>query len=207
MTAWDPPGPSARALPRYRLTRRGATPGLAVSLADAVLHLRLAPGSESGPEAPLIERLIRTATATLENYADLSVLEQDWTMRLAALPNAGASIVIPRPPLIAIDNLNVAGDPLDADDYHVELDDRMAGVLWPANGWWPVHTVGPGAVAINFQAGWPVDDIPAPITQAILLAVATWYENRESLSQWTLYPMIEIGWEGLLTPYRSQGFA
>src|SRR5271170_765448 len=206
MTAWDPPGPMARALPRYRLTRRGALPGLAVSLDEAVLHLRLPPGSETGPEAPLIERLIRAATATLENHADLSVLEQDWTMRLAALPNAGASIVLPRPPLIAVDSLSVAGDALDPDDYRVELDDRMAGTLWPS-GYWPTHMIEVNAISIDFSAGWPLADIPAPIAQAILLAVATWYENRESLSQWTLYPMIEIGWEPLLAPYRSQGFA
>lgn len=234
---WYPRFHFSHALPRYRLTRvppaviprsqwdggastwdggastwdraRAIGP-LAVTMAEAVLHLRLAPGSETGPEASLIERMIYAATLQLENYASCAVMEQEWIMRMASLPQGGYSIVIPKPPLQSIVSFNNGADLLDPADYIVELDDVLSGTLTPASGYWPADSsrAQAGNVAIRFVAGYPTaDDVPETIKQAILMCVASWHENRESLQMFTLQPMVEIGWEGLLAPYRSQGFA
>ena len=49
--------------------------------------------------------------------------------------------------------------------------------------------------------------MPPSIKQALLMAIATAYENRESLSPYTLTPIVELGWENLIMPYREIGLA
>lgn len=193
-----------------RLQRITAPTAEAVTLAEVVAHLRLDPGADTGPEAALLTGMRDAAVGHLERYCSYSVMEQEWQMTARSFPPYGVGLTLPYPPTVDLRSIEVAGDALDLADFTLERDDRLPATLFPVGGVWPhlAWSPGPGAIAIRWTAGR--DDpaeLPQEIKQAILLAVASWYENRESLTQFALTPMLELGWDSLLSPYRETGFA
>jgi uncharacterized phiE125 gp8 family phage protein len=210
--AWAETGGSIHAQPRRRMRCTTQPADLPISVAEAVLHLRLDPDAGQGPEAPLIEGLIAAATRAVEEYAGIAVMAQEWEMTLRRFPFYGQTLEIPLPPFDTLLSMTVGGDPVDIADYAVELDDRFPAKLFPGGvGFmWPLvfNPTKPDNIVIGWRCGrGNADAVPRTIKQAILMAVGTWYENRESLQQFTLTPMLEIGWQPLLGYYREPGFA
>lgn len=170
-------------------------------------HLRLDPGAEDGPEKDMLDRLIAAATAHLERYCACAVMHQEWTATLRAFPPYRDALTLPYPPLADVTGISVEGDAQDLADYVVAIDDRMPGSVYPKNGQWP-QMPDLGTAEVVFECGRAdVADVPEDMRQALLMAIASWYENRESLTQFTLQPVIEIGWESLVGHYREAGFA
>lgn len=206
---WYDPWRSVWAPPRQHLTCITPPTVMPVTVDEAVLHLRLAPDAAQGPEAPLIEGMIAAATQAVEDYASIAVMQQEWRMTLAHLPVYGDALAIPIPPLVEVLTFDIYGDAQDLNDYDTELDARFPSQFFPLARQWPVVVPRQrGAVVLTFRCGR--DDparVPATIKQAILLAIGTMYENRESLQQWTMHPMNELGWAPLLEPFRQSGFA
>jgi uncharacterized phiE125 gp8 family phage protein len=213
---WNPPligdfGRSILAPPRARLQRIKRPAEMPLTPAETVLHLRLDVGAETGPERPLIERLIATATSSLEEHASISVMEQDWRMFLRHWPPIpGDGLELPMPPFKELLRIRVRDQVMPLDSYYVLPEERTAR-LFPVSGYWGApwgYTRSPDGVIIEFRAGHATrDEVPETLRQALLLAIGTWYENRESLQQFTLSPMIEIGWRDLLDYHREPGFA
>ena len=189
----------------YRRIRLNAPTMLPLTADDVALHLRLDPAAATGAEAPLLERMIRAATVAAENYASIAVMAQDWQLQVSYWPAGG--LEIPTPPFVDLLRVGVGGTDHDLGDYRIASDSRFRATVHPVSGAWPA--LSPSAPAeIEYRAGAATpDDVDPPIQQAILMAIATWYENRESLQQFTLTPMIELGWEPLLDHYREPGFA
>jgi uncharacterized phiE125 gp8 family phage protein len=177
-----------------------------MDLATVVAHLRLEPGAETGPEQATLERMLAAATGHFERYCACAVMRQEWTMTMRAFPPYRASLVLPYPPLVDVASIDVDGDAQDIADYALELDDRMPGAVHPTSGQWPLMT-DLSAAEVVFECGRDQADVPEDMRQAILMAIASWYENRESLTQFVLTPMIELGWESLCGHYREAGFA
>jgi uncharacterized phiE125 gp8 family phage protein len=205
------PGRSIYSAPRYRMTLIRPPADLPVTLEEAIAHLRLDPAiAQSGPEAAMIAFYIRAATAAAENYASIAVMEQDWRLTMRSWPVAyGDPFELPRPPfaeLLRI-RINFVAQPLT--DYHVETDERFPALLYPAERVWAQPTPREReGIIVEYRAGRADRDrVPAAIKQAILMAVASNYENRESLQQFQLYPVVELGWQSLLAPYREEGIA
>jgi len=216
---WNPPlwgevGRSIWAPPRHRIhsiRRWYETVGPPVSLEEVVLHLRLDPAAVNGPEKPLLEMLTLSATRALEDYAQIAVMEQDWRMTLRNWPAVWTDgLELPFPPFRELFRIGVAGEWQDIADYRIELDEYRPARLFPARGYWGAR-YWPGRfdnILIDYRAGAAKpEDVPPPIKQAILMAIGTWYENRESVQQFTLSPMLEIGWRHLIEPYREPGFS
>jgi uncharacterized phiE125 gp8 family phage protein len=193
---------------RARLRRTEAPTTKPLDLAAVVAHLRLDPGAEDGPEAALLDGMLAAATAHVEGYCSLAVMLQTWTLTLHDWPGNSVGLQLPYPPFASLESINANGTDQDIAGYTVDLDDRFPSTLYPEGGMWTQVTRGPGAISIVFKAGRNDPANVAPdIKQAILMAIATWYENRESLTQFALTPMIEIGWAQLLARYREEGFA
>jgi len=211
---WNPPlvGELDRSIfapPRYRLVRPRRPTAQPITPSEAVLHLRLDVGAENGPEKLLIERLIATATATLEEHATIAVMSQEWRMTLRRLPIINDALEIPLPPFAALLKFTVHGEDQDLSRFEIEHDERLPARIYPVSGTWPMlWSRRPQAVTVEFRCGWPAAaDVPETLRHALLLAIGTWYENRESLQQFTLTPLIEIGWRDLIEPHREAGFA
>ena len=213
---WNPPlvggWRSIWAPPRYRLRRTTAPRQQPLTLDEVVLHLRLAPDAVSGPEKPLLEATILAATQALEDHAGVSVMEQEYRMTMMHWPYVwGDAIEIPMPPFRELRGVSVRGDAVPTDQFAIELDDRLSAKMYPLAGYWQPAVIAPPlheAIRIDFLAGAEKpEEISPAIRQALLMAIAHWYENRESSQQFQLYPVIELGWRSLLEPYRMPGFA
>jgi uncharacterized phiE125 gp8 family phage protein len=209
---WGDPSRSIWAPPRFRLRRTNPPRAQPLSLDEVVLHLRLDPEAIRGPEVPLLNGMIAAATQTLEDHAGVAVMRQEWRMTLRHWPAVwGDPLNIPLPPLHELRGVIVNGQGQDLANYGVELDERLPARMYPLAGYWPQIVLvprQPQGIIIDFSCGHEKpEDVPASLRQALLLAIATWYENRESLQQFTLTPMLEIGWRPLLEPYREAGFA
>ena len=189
--------------------RRTRPPTLsALTLAEVVLHLRLDQGSETGPEAPLLTGMRDAAERHFERYCAAALMDQEWTMMLNRWPDYNAGLQLPYPPLLDLISIEQDGDPFDIADFRVDSGDRFPAVLSPISGSWSGSYTPGMRGEIVFRCGYETaDDVPADIKQALLMAIATWYENRESLQQFILTPVVELGWQDLLSPYREAGFA
>jgi uncharacterized phiE125 gp8 family phage protein len=199
------------AQPRHRLrciTRPTVDP---LTLEEVVLHLRLDPEAKDGPEKPLLESMIKAATRTCENYASIAIMDQVWQMTLGHWPwTYGSTLRLPFPPFRSLTRIEMAGDPQDLANFNVEADEVMSANLYPVGGYWHGNTMwrDPQRIVIEFQCGHErVEDVPPDIKQALLMAIAFWYEQRESQAQFALHPVLELGWAGLLSTYRDIGMS
>jgi uncharacterized phiE125 gp8 family phage protein len=213
---WNPPlvGEPFRSIfapPRRRMAciKRPTVPPL--SLEEVVLHLRLDPNAKDGPEKPLLEHMIAAATRTLENYASIAVMEQDWRLTLRHWPIAWTeALEIPLPPFKELLRIRVNDAVQDLSEFQVIFDEVMPSRMVPVSGLWRQVAIPRrhDAIIIEYRCGVETPDEVSPsLRQALLMAIGTWYENRESVQQFSLTPMIQIGWRDLLEPYREPGFA
>jgi hypothetical protein len=65
-----------------RLVRLKAPDKSPLELSAIVLHLRLDPGAETGPEAPLLTSMLASAVAHLERYCSCAIMAQEWRLTL-----------------------------------------------------------------------------------------------------------------------------
>ena len=136
---------------------------------------------------------IPTAREQVEFKTGQVMVTQTWLLTLDAFPSFCASgIKLPNPPLQAVNSvkyLNAAGDlvTLPGTEYEV-VEDGLLAVIYPAFGkTWPSINKRPKAVQIEFIAGYAsADEVPRSLKQWMLMAVATWYRQREGLVTGTI---------------------
>ena len=188
---------------RTRVRRIKAPTEHALELQEVVLHLRL---SEAGDEAPLLTRMRNAAEHEWELFCSAALMHQEWVMSLNGWPPMHHDLEIPYPPFDELLTIRDGGNPQDVDDFAIQGSDRFPALLSPLSGIWPSPSTGMNE--IFWSCGYKrADEVPPTITQALLMAIATWYENRESLQQFNLTPVIELGWQNLTSHYRQAGFA
>jgi len=172
------------------LLQLAAPTAWAVTLPDVQAHVR---STESAEDAYL-SSLIKNAQSALENRYGIALSEQSWKLTLDEFPTAnGGRIYLPRPPLISITEIKYIGDLgtelelVVGTGYQVDADSWPARLYPPADGSWPSVKAGvPSPVRIKYKAGFKVTDPPstaiAPlsVSQAMLLLIGQWYENREA---------------------------
>jgi len=151
-----------------------------ISLDEAKLHLRAENGDE---EEALISALITAAREAAEHQTGRALLEQTWELALDAFP---CEICLPHPPLIEIVSVTYIdqageGQTLEPSAYVLDAHSEPARLI-PAYGTcWPATRCQPGAVVVQFKAGYPdADAVPAGIKQWMLLQIGAMYENREA---------------------------
>lgn len=165
-----------------------------VTLEEAKTHLEVQLTSKDD----YITVLIETARKACENYAGLSFITQKRRVVLDRFPgcyNWSASakeIILPYGPVQSIDSFTyVASDKTEqtlteTTDYFLDDHSGLAR-LFPMSdgelGAWPSTAIRPNAVVIDYICGYDSvsgdTDFPTQARQAILLQVATMFENRQ----------------------------
>lgn len=132
-----------------------------------------------------MSRYVLAAMREAELITGRAIGETVYRLTLDRFPDLGEPILIPRPPLVSIDSLTYYDTNGDSQTLDVNADlqvdtDSEPGRIWPAvsTAWPDTQTDRINSVVITFTAG-SADDVDPEIIQAIALAVAGWFENRE----------------------------
>lgn len=133
----------------------------------------------------MLSRYVLAAMREAELITGRAIGETVYRLTLDRFPDLGEPILIPRPPLVSIDSLTYYDTNGDSQTLDVNADlqvdtDSEPGRIWPAvsTAWPDTQTDRINSVVITFTAG-SADDVDPEIIQAIALAVAGWFENRE----------------------------
>lgn len=172
-----------------------------VTLEEVKQHIRV----DYSEEDVLIKGLITAAREHCEVFLRRAIVPQTWEMTFDSFPER---IRLPRPPLQRVDSIIYRDETgtenrLDPTDYIVDTDEEP-GVVLPAPGKnWPSFIPYPtNAVRVRFMAGYPPDEVPGKIKQAIKILVGTWYENREAYVVGARVSQVPFAVEALLWPDR-----
>lgn len=174
-------------------------------LADAKLHLRET--LEDAANDAYITSLITTARTAAEDLMERTLLQTTW---LHTAEHFDHEIRLYRGPVISIDSITY----IDADGVQQTLDesayifDAYANPARIVPAWgtcWPATRCQPGAVAVQYKAGYgtTADSIPKPIVSWIKLALTDLYEQRSRSAERPVLPQ-EFA-RGLIETYMYQG--
>lgn len=153
-----------------------------LTLAQAKDHLRETL-VDAGNDA-YITALITVARQAAEDRLQRTLLETTLQRVLPGFPCSDA-IKLSLPSVLSIDwvkYIDASGveQTLAPTEYSLQPGSEP-GQLWPAYGKsWPSHRCQPGAVHVQYKAGYgsTADKVPTPIVQWIKLALTDLYENR-----------------------------
>lgn len=140
-------------------------------------------------EATYVNHLRKVTLQEAERCTNRAILPQWWTLVMDRFPTSG--ILLPKPPLIQVESITW----LDADgdsqvytgspaEYVVDAPSgprARAGRVFPVSGaQWPAVSIGSGAVAVRFQAGYPGSPpaIPDEIQHARLISINEMHKQR-----------------------------
>ncbi|MBP0439590.1 head-tail connector protein [Tianweitania sediminis] len=176
-------------------------PAPLITLERAKLHLVV----DYDDEDALIAGLISAATQWVDGPAGwLGRCLGKQTLELSLACWWWGSMKLPYPPVIDLVSVKY----IDADGAEQTTDPATShelhdGRLWlgPAFGR-PKLAENPGAVRVQYEAGYAnTEQVPAPITTAILLMVGHLYRNREATGS-SAVEAVPFGVEALLSPFR-----
>ncbi len=178
-----------------------------VTVAEAKLHCRV----DISDDDAWFTNAIVAARQACEVEAKRAFITQTWTAYFDRFPGAAAAsscpvqerpvsrdkraIRMPLPPLASVTSIvyldtNGASQTLNASKYLVD-DKDDPGVIVPAYGEsWPDTRDQLNAVAIEFVAG--AASVDARVKQGVLMLVAHWYENRETVAVGAMTREIEM---------------
>ncbi len=176
-----------------------------VSLAEAKTHLRVT-GSD---DDTYITTLIDVATQTAEEFLNLKLMSQTWVLYLDEFPDY-FDLLIGTLKTASIGGIKYYNDSnvlttLADSNYFIDEFHRPARVYFADDFTIPDTFDRPNAVAVEFTLGFSTaSNVPAPIRQAILLMIGTYYEIRQNVVTGTIATHIPQTSEFLLRQYRIQ---
>jgi len=161
-----------------------------VTLAEAKLHCRV----DISDDDAWFTTAIAAARLACETECKRAFVTQTWTLYLDRFPVVTGSrplrsIRMPLPPLVSVTTIkyidgNGTQQTLAAGKYKVDAAGDP-GVIVPAYGEsWPDTRDEPNAVEIEFVCGGA--SVDPRVKQGVLMLVAHWYENRESVAVGTI---------------------
>ena len=192
----------------YGKLRLSSAPTLTpVSVAEAKIHLRI--DSSFTDDDTYIGTLIDVATLAAENYTNLALMEQTFVLDIDSFPDyfnlLKGTLRTLTVNSITYKDENNASQTLAASNYVADGSIKPARVYYTPDATIPSTFEIPNAVNVSFTLGFTAaSQVPAPIKQAILLMIGTYYETRQTVSDRT-YKEIPQSAEYLLMPYRIQG--
>jgi uncharacterized phiE125 gp8 family phage protein len=173
-----------------------------VTVDEAKAHLRVVGAAED----TLIASLILTSRLHVETALGLALITQGWRLTLDKWPE-GRDVELPLRPLQGVEEVRVVG--VDGDATIVAASKYLVDVASSAprlirRTALPVPDQAAAGIEIDFVGGFgdAVDDVPAPIRQALLLLVAHWYEHRDPIEIGSADIAIPAAVSQLLQPYR-----
>ena len=178
-----------------------------VSLAEAKTHLRI--DSSFTADDDYITTLINVATSAAENYTNLAIMEQSWYLDIDDFPDyfnlLKGTLRVLTINSITYSDADNASQTLASSNYFADGSIKPARIYFAPDATIPSTYDKPNAVSVDFTLGFTAaSQVPAPIKQAVLLMVGTYYETRQTVSDRT-YKEIPQSAEFLLMPYRVQG--
>lgn len=169
-----------------------------VTLVDAKLHLRV----DHADDDTLIQSLISTARQQAEHRTGRRYGEQTWMRAYDTFP--GWSLMLPDPPVTEIVSIKY-DDPAGVEQTMPDADYRLRqhsepSVVLPVKAW-PTAASEPGAVRITYKCGLAATDARWQSLRAwMLLAIGTWYQQREAGGTTQTHTLPREFWDGLLDP-------
>ncbi len=156
-----------------------------IGLNQAKAHLRV----DGDADDELIFGLISSARAFAEETTGRALISQTWVQKLDAWPEG--KVELSRPPvqsIVSIEYLDTEGDlqTMDSADYEISIGMWKTRVV-PVGGSWPATARSLDAIRITFVAGYGLvgSEVPAPITQAMLLMIGQLYDGTCSVGSAT----------------------
>jgi uncharacterized phiE125 gp8 family phage protein len=166
-----------------------------VTLDEAKAHLKV----DTTDDDALITRLITTARVRAEWHTGRAFVTQSWILWNDCWAER---VEIPLPPLQSVTSVSVCAPGgtvtvLDPSAYTVDAASQPARIAFSCIA--PIALRAINAVAIAFDAGYgdAADNVPAPVREAILEAVAELYVHRGDGPE-----EISLCAQALLAPYR-----
>lgn len=154
-------------------------------------HLRISTFDESVDllVKTKVENLIKAVRIDTERYLGRSLLTQTWRLYLDNFP-ADQYITIPLPPLQSVSSITYddylgVSTTFDVSNYIVDIYSEPGQIMLGYMSTWPSYTPKTvNSVAVNFVCGYGTlaEDVPEPIRQAILIALADLYENPQDIT-------------------------
>lgn len=172
-----------------------------LTLAQVKAHLRI--DADITDDDTLLASLIPAARGQAEHRTRRRFGVQTWQRVLDAFPSG--PIILPDPPVAAVTSItydDTAGTPqtLDPAAYRARTAGEPASIR-PVTSW-PATLAEEGAVRITYTCGITSADPRWPALLAwMLLAIGTWYANREALIIGAAVAELPRDfWAGLLDP-------
>lgn len=195
----------------YPPVRVTAPAGPPVTLQEVKQHLRLVAGAETYTvEDAILQVYLDAAIAYLDGYSGVlgrCMVTQTWRQDFDDWSQC------PRLPLLAAAISSVKYRKADSTlatvtstDYSLKADDLGSYVRFGDDFSFPADLAESQAILIEFTAGFgAAADVPAALKAAILLLVAHWYVNRETVVTGTIATALPMAVDALIAPYRRVG--
>lgn len=161
---------------------------LPVSLLEAKAHLRV----DSSDDDTLIGGMIAAATGYAERFMGRTLVDTTYDLVLDAFPAGRKPLIVPRPPVIAVEDIFLTDSAGDEAAYGGAYAIDLVGgrLLAPSSGW-PTGTT-EASIRVRYRAGYvritdespltTAGDVPDDIKAAILLYLGSLYLQRETLA-------------------------
>lgn len=188
------------------LIEETTVPSSALPVAQMKNHMRLGSGfSDDGLQDQVLESFLRAAIAAIEARTGKILIEREFSWTLTAWRDSKRQ-PLPVAPVNAITGviqITVAGDETtaDADTWYLQPDNqrpslRAVGSALPSC---PIN----GSVRIGMLAGFGPDwtDLPADLSQAVMMLAAHYYEFRHDAAHGRV--SLPFGVSALIEPYRT----
>lgn len=181
-----------------------------VTLAQAKAHCRV----DISEDDALISALITTARVYIEGQTHRALIAQTWDFTYDGFP---CPFRLPVAPVIDVPNVSyvdtsgatqtLLGSPA-LTNFRSVLDTDTPYLVPLYNESWPDARCEPNSVTVRAICGYGTArrTVPPPLTQAMLLLVAHWYEQRESVNVGNITTELPFTVEALISPYRRSGF-
>lgn len=178
--------------------------GHPLSVCEAKRQLRLEPDDTDQDDH--IADLCAAAHRKIERELGYPILRQTRATHLSGFPRGpiwlgggdSASILS-----ISYRDTSNAVQTLDAADYSLDAVSRVAQVYPAPLKSWPSTTCTPGAVIVEWQAGWTVpSEVPEDLIHAMKLLVGHWDQNREAVVVGAISAEVQIALDDLLSQFR-----
>jgi uncharacterized phiE125 gp8 family phage protein len=192
----------------YRPTLSTAATSTPVTYEEVVNHLRV----DADDEEELIRGLIDAATAYFDGYYGVlgrALVTQTWVQKYDGWDAKMHLPVFPVASVSTVSYLNSAGTPttVTATDYAVYTSECGDYVEFDQAFTYPTTSVESGPkITITYVAGVAASAVPAAIKQAMLLLIAHWFAQRETVNVGNISTTLAFTVDALIAPYRRLNF-
>lgn len=174
-----------------------------VFLALVLDHCKVDAGDEESAYADLVEAYLDAAIARVEAMSGRMLFTRSLRYTTDAF---GTALVLPASPVSTVSSVayvdtDGATQTLSSGAYAL-IDKTETPTLYPVFGTeWPKVRPFPGSVTVEFDAGYgaEMDDIPAPLRQAVMQTVADWMRFGGNVATTSIAELPESAYRACLS--------